>query len=248
MLRFVFFVAVVFTASSCMLPLGFQTAKTLEEDEFLSIWAADISGTVRRLPTNRLDPLGLEATPFWSLAFRSGMRAKNMDWGLHLSWASPLGADVKYQFAGDRESLFAAATGLGLGWVPRVWSYDSYNSLDNKSLLAVTVPLFLTLDFNDKTSFTFATNYRYAVNSVYSFHAAVFNLNMRFRTKNTEDLRRYFTIDLFAGRSFVGTANYDNLLFGGITVSFQNLTSNMSARERLKRKRKKKQHKVFFEY
>jgi len=256
MLRFVFFVAVVFTASSCMVPLGFQTAKTLEKDEILLMATADINATASIEPGEGFADfraLSYQMTSSLNLAFRSGMRVENMDWGLYFGYYNyassslSMGADVKYQFAGDRESVFAAATGLSLGWVPWLWSFDNY-PLDGKSMLVATVPLFLTLDFNDKASFTFTPNYRYGRNSFYSFHAAVFNLSMRFRVKNTENLRSYYSLDLHVGRSFAGPEGYNNLLFGAIGISAQHISRILSEEERLKRKRKKQPHKVFFEY
>ena len=247
MLRFVFFLTIVFVGLSCTSSLGFQTAKTLEEDRVLLAWTSDASITTRLKPQSHV--VGYGINPFLGFAFRSGTRVKNLDWGYQLGWQSPLGADVKYQFIGDRKSFFAAATGLGLGWIPPLWSSFGKGSIwDFKSLYTATVPVFLTFDFDDKSAITFTPSYRYAANPLYSFHAAIFNLSMRFRTKNTEDLRRYFTVELYAGRSFAGTYRYNNLFFGGVALGFQGINRRLSPEERFKRKRKKDSHKVFFEY
>ncbi len=239
MFRFAFFLTVVFAGSFCMMPFGFQTAKVLDEEEYMLVWQGDVNAVSRLGPTS--DLLGFSANPFLGFAYRWGVHVRNLDWGLQLSPQSPLGVDVKYQFIGSQKSTFAAAGGLGMGFISRNWSWVSSNfSLSNRFLysqnfLSVGVPLFLTLDFHDKSAVTLVANYRYALHTEHSF----FNLSARFRTKNTEELRRYFTVDMYLGRSFAGTEGFDHLSFIGLVLGVQGINRRISPEEKVKRRRKK---------
>ncbi len=237
--------------SSCISTFGFQTAKVLDEDEYQLVWEGDAAGVYRAKPVSEAGPLTLVGNPFVGFASRFGTGAKRMDWGFQMSPQSPLGFDVKYQFLGNRKSFFAAATGLGTGWTP-AWAAFMRSrepALDRQNLFNLTAPLLLTFDFDDKAAVTLIGNYRYYFNSLLSFHAAIIHLSTRFRTVTGEGFKRYFTVEFHAGRSFAGTYRFDNLYFYGIALGFQGFRKMDTGKDhRGPQRRKKKTHKVFFEY
>ncbi len=238
---------VMLAFSACMSPTAYQTAKVVEEDEFQLIWSGDMTAVSREGLGG--EAINLGSNPMLGFGSRFPMQAKRFDWGIQLATQAPLGVDVKFQFVGDRHSLFAAALSGGFGYSPGFAAfYRSGNRLDRQTLFHATAPLYLTFDFSGgKTALTFIPTYRYSFNPVVGFHSAILQVNARFRTVDSDGFKRYFTLEAHAGRSFAGTYRFDRLYFYGIGIGFQGIRK-LSDEPARPGKKEKKEHKVLFAY
>ena|GEM_PF-1841298 len=235
--------------SACMSPYTYQTAKVVQPDEFQLMWNGALTGVSR---DDLLDPaVNLGLNPMLGFGSRFPMQAPRFDWGIQLALEAPLGFDVKYQFLGDEYSAFAAALSAGLSYSPRIASfYRSHERLDAQRLFHAKLPLLLTFDFNQgKTALTLIPTYRYSFNTVVDYHAAILQVNLRFRTIDNDGFKRYFTIEAHAGKSLKGTYRFDNLYFYGIGIGFQGIHKlDYSKQPGEKIRKRKKEHKVLFSY
>jgi hypothetical protein len=102
---------------SCASISGFQTGRTVGKDAGEIIFSVNGTRTFEFKELNE-DSLGLDNfsifAPNIELGGRFGISEK-VDFGVRANTNLNILADVKVQVAGDQESVFALATGLGLG-------------------------------------------------------------------------------------------------------------------------------------
>lgn len=112
-----------------------QTARTVGDGNFGMEFGGGAVNT--EIPLGDLDTISFNA-PFVEVGGKYGITEK-LDVGAKLTLIGTATADVKYQFLGNNESLAAASTGLGIG-------YLSITSGDNESkIFDIAVPLYLSL-------------------------------------------------------------------------------------------------------
>jgi hypothetical protein len=102
-----------FVLYGCASMSTMQTARTTEKDEVGYSFGAGIVKT--ELPTNEHDTIKLNL-PFVEAAARYGV-SDNLDIGIKLTIIGTLVIDTKYQFLGNKESVFAGSVGCGLGYL-----------------------------------------------------------------------------------------------------------------------------------
>lgn len=212
-----------FVFASCMSTYGFHTAKTLEQGEVEVSWDASASAILQTTGTDA-GFVAFHYTPGIDLTMRFGTAVEHLDWGFQLHPQSPLGGDVKYQFYGDRKSLIALATGIGVGFVPRLTTlrsefFDTQTELPN--LWAVTLPLYATIDWGDKFMFTLSPNYRIYLGPQTRAQVVVLHSNIRFRLRKGEWATSYFVIEGHAGTSISGNPGLDHLQLFGAALGYQ---------------------------
>lgn len=129
------FIATVALFASCASMSTMQTARTTHKGEFATGFGGGYVKTDVEIGT--LDTISI-AAPFMEIGGRYGITDK-LDVGAKLTLIGTAGVDVKYQFLGDKESMFAAAVGGGLG-------YLSISSGDSESnLIDLQIPVYLSL-------------------------------------------------------------------------------------------------------
>ncbi len=232
--------------SSCVTPYGMQTAKTMDKKEMDIIWDASIGGMFGRKQT-RSETLGAMANPGLGFALRFGSAKKNLDWGLHFDPIAALGGDVKYQFAGDRESVFAAATGLNLSYSPKARSLDSYDM--GPSFMAIGIPLYATFDSDDRFILTFGGNYLMYVSKGSLGHSLTGSLNLSVRVNHEETFKRYIMLEVFYGQSLGSSSlGYDRTFLAGGIIGYRYYFDDRQPYKKPKRSGKKKEHRVLYEW
>ena len=240
--------ACLFFVSSCTAPYGMQTAKTLEKGELEVVWDASAGGMYGAVQ-NGVDVLGVMVNPGLGFGFRFGSERENWDWGLHFDPIAALGGDVKYQFAGDRESVFAAATGLSLGISPNFGGLASSFRSGVPSFATLGIPLYTTFDAEDRFTLTFGGNYLLHASKSSIGHSLAGSLNISVRVNNEGTFKRYIMLEVFYGRS-LGSSNlgYDRTFLAGGIIGYRYYFDKGRPTKKQKRSGKKKEHRVFYEW
>lgn len=130
------FVAVAFLLSGCAQFSGFQTARTVDKGGGEISLAAGGLGT--QIDFDIDSTIGGDFTavvPFLEVGGRWGLGEK-VDMGLRLSTTLNMMLDARYQFVGDKTSLFAMAIGGGIGYQGGIGAFN---------LFQTQVPLYLSV-------------------------------------------------------------------------------------------------------
>ena len=234
--------------SSCVTPYGMQTAKTLEKGELEVVWDASAGGMFGA-EQNSAEALAVMVNPGLGFGFRFGSERENWDWGLHFDPIAALGGDVKYQFAGDRESAFAAATGLNLGISPSFSVFGSSWRSGGPTFATLGIPFYATFDAEDRFTLTFGGNYLLHASKSSIGHSLAGSLNISVRVNNEGTFKRYIMLEVFYGQS-LGSSNlgYDRTFLAGGIIGYRYYFDNGRPAKKPKRSGKKKEHRVLYEW
>lgn len=122
------FVAVAFLLSGCAQFSGFQTARTVDKG------GGEISLAVGGLSTQVDFDIDSTSTgdftatvPFLEAGGRWGLGEK-VDMGLRISSTLNMTLDARYQFVGDKTSLFAMAIGGGIGYQGGIGGFNLFQT------------------------------------------------------------------------------------------------------------------------
>jgi hypothetical protein len=106
----IFFLAISLTLSGCFSLTNFQTARTVGKNK--TELGLSINGMAGAAADADDDDLGI--IPSIELGGKFGI-TEIMDVGIRLSNFGTFIGEFKYQFYGDKESMYAAATGISIG-------------------------------------------------------------------------------------------------------------------------------------
>ncbi len=234
------FLGAIIAFSSCMSSYNFYTAKTLREGQYALSWDGS-AAVVSQRDSSSVDFVSVSMSPGLNLTMRFGTRIEGLDWGFQLHPQAPLGGDVKYQFFGSRKSTYALATGLGFGFVP---AYQALRSemLDYEgemyNFFAASIPLYATMDLDDRFMFSLVPMYRVYYNPNASAQVGVLHVNLRFRLKKQEWSAAYFVLDAHGGTSLAGTPGFDRLTLVGLNLGYHVIFEKNSPKKKKRRKRR----------
>ncbi len=145
----IFVLTISLTLSGCFSFTNFQTARTVGKNK------TEFGLSINAIGFSELDTSLYIRIPSVEIGGKYGI-TENMDVGVRLSNFGTFIGDFKYQFYGDKESTFAAATGISIGG--SVYSF-SFGSSENFGFYQFDIPLHLSIHPSEKFAFYFTPRY-----------------------------------------------------------------------------------------
>ena len=206
------FAGIILFLSSCASMSMMQTARTTEKGKLGTSYGGGVVQSELILGTS--DTLDLNA-PFAEVGARYGI-TDNLDAGLKLTLIGTGVADVKYQFIGDSESVFAGSVGLGVGYL----SIESGSS--KSSIYDLMVPAYFSVHPTDWLGIYAGPRYVFRINS--------YNTDQESDTGTshwyggTAGIRLGGRVAFLGEFSYFGTSNQDTPLTqitGGLSIGIR---------------------------
>jgi hypothetical protein len=146
----IFILAISLTFSGCFSFTNFQTARTVGKDK------TELGFSINALGFSEIDSSAFIRIPTFEFGGKYGI-TENIDVGVRLSNFGTFLGDFKYQFYGDKESMFAAATGISLG--ASMFGFSLRSTSESFGFYQFDIPLHLSVHPSEVFAFYFTPRY-----------------------------------------------------------------------------------------